>query len=100
MAMHARPRSGPGRRVQIYVPPTIGTFLDLVCKYGLRRKAPLVDQIWAAGLEAVFGKNTDELTHSPMTLPPEMQADKDLDLYEFAALVCGGENDDASVTQE
>jgi hypothetical protein len=91
MAMNARPRSETSRRVAIYVPVHVGTFLDLVCKYGLLRKGALVDQVWATGIEVLFGLTQDEIGQRPLTIPSDIYQEEDVDLRTLAELLCGVE---------
>lgn len=91
MAMNARSRKGPDRRVSVYVPMHIGIFLDLVCKYGLRRKGALVDDIWAAGIYEVFGMTLEEITQSSLRIPPGV-GDGTIELEKLAVLLCGVES--------
>lgn len=89
MAMNARLGKAPHRRVSFYLPVHVGTFLDLICKYGLKRKSALVEEVWSAGMLEVFGMTPEEILECSLRIPAVVSGAEDLELCELAALLCG-----------
>jgi hypothetical protein len=89
MVSTARATRRADRRMLMHMPVHVGTFLDLVCKYTGRRKRVLMDQVWAAGMRAVFGISPEELAASPLTIPIDVRTDPQRDLKELTNLLCG-----------
>jgi hypothetical protein len=67
-------QNGPTRRIVVRVPVGVGSVLDAVAHYSLRRKGELISEIWNAGMQAVLGRSADEMVESGMNILPRGSA--------------------------
>lgn len=75
-------------RVTASVPTRVTTFLDVVCKHSPANKVTLYRDIWAAGVQQIFGISFEELDECEITLPSP-DAALPTDLKALTNVLCG-----------
>lgn len=79
------------RRIMVRVPISVGTFMDLICKYSGTAKGTMVKRVWAAGMAEVFGLTPAQVMECALTIPRDHHVHPSTDLKELARLLCGEE---------